>query len=192
MATQQKYDWDKIETLFITGDMSLKELAETESVIPTTLYTRSSDYNWTEKRQEYKDSIKQEQIQIARKDAIDDKSKFDTMTDRACNVASAMVAKRLTDSHNDPVNKPITSGELKTMMDTVRTTQEIKYRRHDIPAPKQSIDLGGKDPFRDYQLQLAIETARIKEVDGGNGADESDRENGGLVPVKLEMPVTKN
>jgi len=190
MAGKPKYDWDKIEALFVTGDMSMNDLAASEGVPVTTLYTNASDRNWTKKRQEYRDSLREEQIEIARKDAIDDKSKFDTMTDRACNVASAMVAKKLTDAHNDPKNKSITSGELKTMMDTVRTTQEIKYRRHDIPAPKQPIELESKDSFMRYQEMLAMETAKLRERGNGNGADdEPEKEEGTYVPVKLELPV---
>ena len=52
-----KFDWQKIEQEYVTGDMPLIELAERYHISQTTIYKRAKEARFDEKRQKYRDKV---------------------------------------------------------------------------------------------------------------------------------------
>lgn len=53
-----KIDWVKLETLYVSGNMSLRELARSEGVSLSTLSGVSAREEWSRKRTQYRDKVK--------------------------------------------------------------------------------------------------------------------------------------
>lgn len=182
MTGKPKHSWEEISARYITGDMSLNELADSEGVNVKTLYSHSSDENWAQKREKYRKKLLTDKIDKAKGDALNDKSEFDTKTDRAVDAALSIVAAKLVEAESNKKVK-INSRDLKGMIDTVRVAQEIKYRRHDIPLPKLPIELDKKNVFEKFQESLA------KNITEGDGNGEVDVAS--LTPMVIVSPELK-
>ena len=52
-----RHDWEKIKSDYLTGNMSLRELAEKHGVSLSTLGTRAAKEEWTEKRQHHRNKV---------------------------------------------------------------------------------------------------------------------------------------
>lgn len=52
-----KYDWQRIEQEYVTGDMPLSDLAEKYHVSQTTIYKHAKEAQFEEKRQKYREKV---------------------------------------------------------------------------------------------------------------------------------------
>jgi hypothetical protein len=129
-------DWAKIEAEYVTGDISLKQLAAKHDIVPETLYNHSSADKWGKKRTEYRDDYKLQLTEQTKANLVDQKNKIDTLTDRCAEVLLAQISQRLTAAHKASEQLPV--KDLKIMAETVEKAQSISYRRLGIPPPSES------------------------------------------------------
>ena len=57
MKSGAKYDWQKIEQEYVTGDMALSDLAEKYHISNTTIYKHAKDAKFEEKRKKYLEKV---------------------------------------------------------------------------------------------------------------------------------------
>lgn len=52
-----KFDWQKIEQEYVTGDMALSELAKRYHISETTIYKHAAEGNFEDKRRKYREKV---------------------------------------------------------------------------------------------------------------------------------------
>lgn len=60
-----KYDWQKIEQEYVTGDMPLYDLAVKYHISNTTIYKHAKEGNFEEKRKKYKEKVSKKALSRA-------------------------------------------------------------------------------------------------------------------------------
>ena len=79
--SENKYDWEKIKTEYVTGDMSQRELAEKYGVSSSRLWHRASDEEWRKQRAEYRQKVSKKTLnKLASRDASN-MAKMEAITD---------------------------------------------------------------------------------------------------------------
>jgi len=190
MSEMKEYTWEEVEALYITGDYSLGELADKTDKKLGTLTNHSSHDKWGRKREEYRAALVEEKKRVALQAAVNDKEQFDKLTDRSCDVIAAMIATELTEVHQ--TKQKLEVSKLESMARTVERVQAVKYRRLDVPAPKQPIELEEKNPFLEFQHRLAFARLQIERGENVDGDGNGESKPGELVTMKLEPPVFDN
>lgn len=139
-----KYDWAEIEARYVASDITLERLCEIYGCTMSSIGHIASDRNWTQKRTEYREFIASESIEKAKTAVLFDKLQFDAMTERATDLAAALVAEKLTKEYRlfrEGQRSEIEALELKEMMSVIKSAQDVKYRALNIPPPVNRIDL---------------------------------------------------
>lgn len=88
-----KIDWVRLETLYVSGKMSLRELAKSEGVSLSTLSGVSAREEWSRKRTQHRDKIKARSLARAQARGV---KKLDRMI-RAVEKTADMAMKALED-----------------------------------------------------------------------------------------------
>ena len=60
-----KFDWQRIEQEYVTGDMPLRELAERYQISETTIYKHAKEGNFDDKRRKYKEKVMKKSLSRA-------------------------------------------------------------------------------------------------------------------------------
>lgn len=82
------YDWNKIRTEYITGNVSYRKLCEKYDIPFTTLQYRARKEGWTKDKRKHSDKIVTKMVDKVEKEKIDYRS---TLYDLAYNVAQQLV-----------------------------------------------------------------------------------------------------
>lgn len=83
---RRKYDWERIDLVYITGDMSLKDLAAAEGIPLRSVEARARKIRYADKRAEYKRIVvKRAEQNMCRRD-VNAISSLITATEKAASV----------------------------------------------------------------------------------------------------------
>lgn len=69
-------NWDKMETEYVTGDLSYKQLADKYGVSKTSIGRRAIKHDWTAKRRRHRDETYTEVARQSKADAVDANTKI--------------------------------------------------------------------------------------------------------------------
>lgn len=126
-----------MKTLYATGTCSYGDLSLQFDVNAGSIRKVGAYDNWTAARVEYRRSIGEKATTQISEIVCLAKEKFDALTDNSCDLIIAQIAEQLTkldEGTTDP-------AMLAEYANVIKTTQEIKYRRLNVPAPKQPIEI---------------------------------------------------
>lgn len=154
------YDWNKIRTEYITGNVSYRKLCEKYDIPFTTLQYRARKEGWTKDKRKHSDKIVTKMVDKVEKEKIDYRS---TLYDLAYNVAQQLV----------DVTKDKTIEELLC----------IGIKPRDITGAIK--DLGDILHVKS-EADLREQEARIKKLQKEVEADNMDREIKVVIEKSLE------
>lgn len=132
-------EWHEIKAAYVIGQMSLRELSDEFNVNYKTCLNKSCKESWGSERDNFRADLSAGII-AARKDAVIlDRAGFDDLTDIGCDKILSLAITNLTEQTGTEDEKP-TIKELDEVAALVVKLQLIKYRRLNVPAPKQVIE----------------------------------------------------
>lgn len=159
---KSKYDWQKIEQEYTTGDMSLLELSEKYHISQTTIYKKAKEGKFDQKRQKYREKVA--------KKAITRASTRDAMAIARIMTAAERTIRKLTGAITDDtvygylVEEPITMDE---------ETGELRGGKHVVQLTKA--DTKALVNLSTAIRNLAMATRVMYPEGDGTGKEEEDR-----------------
>ncbi|KPL08303.1 hypothetical protein AMJ86_01100 [bacterium SM23_57] len=167
MSTAAIYDWDAIETEYVVGNITYRELCSKYGVSESRLTKVAIERNWTAKRKEYRERLRQEAIERTLETQVASKVEFDLLTDNACDGMVRRIARAV-------VEDQFTAKDLIQLPSSLKTLQDIKYRRLDIPSPTQRHEINDLTPPGEADEEdIAARVDAALEKFHGNGYDAS-------------------
>ena len=178
-----KFDWVAIGADYVSGEESLRQIAEKYEVSFRMVSLVSSRDKWNERRKKQREEISAKVDSKNLKTKVFERAKFDSMTQRSCDVIVAMTAVELTTAWEEKRIVPL--GDRIKMIAAVRDALDVKYKTLNIGPPKQQIRIENAESFADKfehsvdEIMKQLEEANKAGVVIGVQAAQSDRESGG-------------
>lgn len=152
-------DWDRIRSIYITGDMSFRALSKSENVNQSTLTGVATKQKWHDQRLQYRKKMAEKHLERAEKREVESLDRLKSVADRTIRKAEQLL-DRIGDDDID-------GRELKTLADAITALTALGRDLHGIPSqPEQH-----KQMIAEERLQIAREQAQIEREKLKLGAD---------------------
>lgn len=136
-----KYDWQAIEADYVTGKLSLRDLAAKHGCVLSTIGRQASNGDWDSKREQYRHDNATAVQEAKKETSVLTRLKYDELTEGSCDAFIALIrleanrllriAKACAQSGEGMLS--IDSQDLKYLAETLKKLQDVKYRALDIP-----------------------------------------------------------
>ena len=153
-----KPDWTEIETVYVSGNMSLSKLADDVGVSESAMNRASGRGGWVRKRQEYRRKVTGLSIQKQLGKDVLDKAHFDLHVGAITDVIIKESADSILKAREE---KTLTTEGMEKHIDLADKSLQVKYRILGIPPPKSAQAMDAENSFKHYQECLAAAQAKL-------------------------------
>ena len=124
-------DWQKIKTEYITGDASIRELAQKHGVNRATVGKKAKDEKWVELRRQHRDRTLTKTLNADTKQKVDRATRLKTVADKLLDKVEALVAD----------DDYLSAAAIKNLSDALKNIKEAQMIRtqEDIDEQKARI-----------------------------------------------------
>lgn len=167
-----------MEVLYVTSDVTLEDVALQFNVAAGIVRQHSADEHWTDKREDFRDSIVKFGMDTATHLAVMDKTRFDSMASAACDLGVSKILLAMRDSS---LASLLRNSDISILTSSLKTLVESKYRILNIPVPSHiTVDDDRANPPADSvedEIKLAVDDA-MKNVYAPLALPEVQPDNG--------------
>lgn len=189
-------NWTKIETQYVAGDKSLKQLAKEKRVSYSTLSKRASEGGWVQKRKDFRANVENEALARARErgrermdallqateqlldaavDAVKDNAQFKRW----------IVSEGMGEGKSETSEKTFNKADARAMKDMVFVLEKLTGMVRDaygIRTPAQEL---GEELARKRIRQVEAQTTQTRTQTAKLKRESEERETGNEVTVRM-------
>lgn len=183
----RKVDWEKIQTEYVTGDISYRKLAEKYGVNKSTLGNVAAEQKWTKEREKFRTRTRKKAIQKASDKRANEIAKelrvaaqISTVLDKALKDPKQFNRYVLTESVGDGITQTVEyvfdKTDMKALRDAAYALQTVVKIQRDIRSMDMVLDAEKREQLKLARRKLELDERRANVV-------EADEDNTGVVIV---------